>query len=85
MQVTATGILRGYKDTRFAFFTVLFAYWIVGLPLGYSLGLTSFWGKELGAQGFWIGLIAGLGVASILLALRFYSISQRRILHNPAI
>ena len=79
VQVTAAGILRGYKDTRFAFFTVLFAYWVVGLPLGYSLGLTSFWGKEYGAQGFWIGLIAGLGVASVLLALRFLTISREHI------
>ncbi len=79
VQVTAAGILRGYKDTRFAFFTVLFAYWVVGLPLGYSLGLTSFWGKAYGAQGFWIGLIAGLGVASVLLALRFLTISRERI------
>jgi len=79
VQVTAAGILRGYKDTRFAFFTVLVAYWVVGLPLGYSLGLTSFWGKEYGAQGFWIGLIAGLGVASVSLALRFLTISRRHI------
>jgi len=79
VQVTAAGILRGYKDTRFAFFTVLIAYWVVGLPLGYSLALTSFWGKEYGAQGFWIGFIAGLGVASISLALRFLIISQHQI------
>ncbi len=79
VQVTASGILRGYKDTRFAFFTVLIAYWVVGLPLGYSLGLTSFWGKEYGAQGFWIGLIAGLGIASVSLALRFLNISRQHI------
>lgn len=79
IQVTATGILRGYKDTRFAFFVVLIAYWIVGLPLGYSLALTSFWGKEYGAHGFWIGFIAGLGVASIALAIRFIKISRLQI------
>jgi len=84
VQVTAAGILRGYKDTRFAFFTVLIAYWVVGLPLGYSLGLTSFWGKEYGAQGFWMGLIAGLGVASIFLALRFLTISRQHILTQRA-
>jgi MATE family multidrug resistance protein len=51
----------------------------VGLPLGYSLGLTSFWGRQYGAQGFWIGLIAGLGVASVSLALRFLTISRQHI------
>jgi len=83
VQVTAAGILRGYKDTRFAFYTVLIAYWVVGLPLGYSLALTSFWGKEYGAQGFWIGLIAGLGVASVSLALRFLALSRKHIYTEP--
>ncbi len=74
-QVAAAGALRGYKDTRFAFFVVLIAYWGIGLPLGYSLALTTFWGTPHGAQGFWIGLIAGLGIASVLLTRRFIRIS----------
>jgi len=74
-QVAAAGVLRGYKDTRFAFFVVLIAYWGVGLPLGYSLALTPFWATPYGAQGFWIGLIAGLGIASVLLTRRFMRIS----------
>ena len=78
LQVTSAGILRGYKDTRFAFYVVLFAYWGVGLPLGYSLGLTSFWGDQQGAVGFWLGLIAGLGLASILLVGRFIHVSARQ-------
>lgn len=78
VQVSAAGILRGYKDTRFAFFVVLLAYWGVGLPLGYSLGLTDYWGTPSGAQGFWQGLIAGLGLASVLLAGRFIFISRKQ-------
>lgn len=79
IQVSAAGALRGYKDTRFAFGVVLFSYWITGLPLGYSLGLTGFWGEPMGAHGFWYGLIAGLGLASILLAFRFALVSRRQI------
>jgi MATE family multidrug resistance protein len=79
LQVSASGALRGYKDTRFAFYAVTLAYWGVGLPLGYSLGLTQFWGEAYGARGFWMGLIAGLGLASVLLCARFMYISNQRI------
>lgn len=77
IQVAAAGVLRGYKDTRFAFLVVLFAYWGVGLPVGYTLGLTEMWGQAYGAQGFWMGLIIGLGLASVLLAGRFWFLSTR--------
>ena len=36
-QATMMGALRGYKDTRVPMFIALFAYWIVGLPVGYAL------------------------------------------------
>lgn len=78
IQVAATGALRGYKDTEFAFYVVVLSYWGVGLPLGYSLGLTRFWGEAFGAKGFWMGLIAGLGLASLLLCARFVFISGHR-------
>jgi len=77
VQVAAAGILRGYKDTRFAFYTVTLAYWIVGLPLGYSLALSPIWGKSYGAPGFWMAFIAGLTIAAILLSARFFYISKR--------
>lgn len=76
IQVSATGALRGYKDTRVAFLMVLTAYWGVGLPLGYTLGLTDLWGGATGPHGFWIGLIAGLTLASILLSWRFFIIGR---------
>lgn len=79
VQTAAAGVLRGYKDTRFTFIVVLIAYWGVGLPVGYILGLTPLWGAEMGAEGFWIGLIAGLGLASVLLGARVYYVSKRAI------
>ena len=48
----------------------LFAYWGVGLPLGYGLGLTRWFGEPMGPAGFWIGLVAGLTMAAILLGWR---------------
>jgi len=82
VQVSSAGALRGYKDTRFAFLVVLFAYWGVGLPLGYTLGLTQMWGAAQGPHGFWIGLIVGLTLASLLLSSRFYIIGKRRLMRQ---
>jgi MATE family multidrug resistance protein len=67
MQVNCGGILRGCKDTRVPLLLMLLAYWGVGLPLGYGLGLERLGGMEPGPQGFWIGLICALAVAALLM------------------
>lgn len=67
LQVSSIGILRGCKITRLPMIYTLVAYWVVALPLGYSLGLTSFWGEPLGARGLWMGLVVGLSIAAVLL------------------
>jgi MATE family multidrug resistance protein len=64
--------LRGLKDTRVPMFITTFAYWGVGMPVGWWLAFP----RAMGAQGMWIGLIAGLGVAALLLALRFRRLSR---------
>ncbi len=79
VQISAAGALRGYKDTRFAFVVVLISFWGLGLPLGYTLGLTDFWGAPTGPQGFWTGLIAGLTLSALLLGGRFIHLSRKRI------
>ena len=63
----SAGALRGLKDTRVPMFLAAFAYWGVGMPLGAGLGLGLGWGP----RGMWIGLIAGLACAALLLARRF--------------
>lgn len=68
IQVVANGALRGLKDTRVPMLLTLLAYWIVGMPLGYTLGFQ----YGFGPRGLWVGLIAGLGVAALLLFTRFY-------------
>ena len=70
LQVCANGCLRGFEDTAWPMIMTLFAYWGVGLPLGYGLGLTRWFGEPMGPAGFWIGLVAGLTMAAILLGWR---------------
>ncbi len=80
-QVTAVGALRGFKDTRAPMWMAVLSYWAVGLPVGVVLGFG--WldvaGLEPfeGVRGFWVGLLAGLGVAAVLLVTRFGWLSRR--------
>lgn len=67
VQVLSAGALRGLKDTRVPMLLAALAYWGVGMPLGAGLGLGLGWGPK----GMWLGLIAGLSVAALLLCSRF--------------
>jgi MATE family multidrug resistance protein len=67
IQVLSAGALRGLKDTRVPMLLAAFAYWAVGMTLGATLGL----GMGMGPRGMWIGLIAGLLVAALLMGSRF--------------
>ncbi len=78
LQVGAAASLRGYKDTRVPLLLVIVAYWVISLPLGYTLALTYFWGAPMGARGFWISLIIGLSVAALLLLSRLRRVEKRR-------
>jgi MATE family multidrug resistance protein len=77
-QVTAVGALRGFKDTRATMWVAMLSYWGVGLPVGAALG---FGVVEVdgfaGVRGFWVGLLAGLGVAAVVLCARFRWLSVR--------
>ncbi len=73
VQVSCAGILRGLNDTKIPMGITVVAYWLVGLPAGIYLGF----GLELGARGMWMGMIAGLTAAALLLALRYRAISRK--------
>ena len=78
VQVLSAGALRGLKDTRVPMLLAACAYWAVGMPLGAVLGLG--WGgftAPMGPRGMWIGLIAGLSCAALLLGTRFLRSSRR--------
>lgn len=70
LQVVGTGVLRGYKDTRPVFFITFIAYWLLGLPAGYILGLTDLVVDAMGPAGFWIGFILGLTASAIMVLWR---------------
>lgn len=71
-QVTANGALRGYEDTRVPMLITLVAYWGIGLPVGWILGMTDLMRPSLGPVGFWIGLLSGLTAAAVLLSVRLW-------------
>lgn len=70
IQGVSSGILRGAGDTRVPMWSNLAGYFVVGLPLGAWLGLSSGWG----AQGIWWGLVAGLAAVAALLGWRVHVI-----------
>jgi MATE family multidrug resistance protein len=72
-QVVGLGILRGMGDVNVPTLITLLAYWVVGLPVGYILGLR----LGLGAKGVWYGLVLGLMTSSLLLYARFRFISRK--------
>lgn len=73
VQVSSAGALRGLKDTLAPMLITVFAYWVVGLPLGYWMGFRLGWG----APGLWVGLIGGLTVAAALLGARLQRLLRR--------
>lgn len=75
IQVSAAGALRGLKDTRLPLFYTVVAYWVVGISLGAWLTF----GRGIGPAGMWVGMIAGLTVAAVLLTGRFWRASGRMI------
>lgn len=66
-QVVGLGVLRGIGDVNIPTIITFIAYWIIGIPLGYLLGIV----LKLGVNGIWYGLTFGLLSASCLLFFRF--------------
>jgi MATE family multidrug resistance protein len=80
IQVASAGALRGLKDTRLPMFITAAAYWGVGMPIGWFLAFR----MRLAAPGMWIGLIAGLTLAALLLFARFEALSRWRRAASPS-
>ncbi len=75
IQVVVLGALRGLQDVKIPMYITFVAYWVVGFPISYYLGLKT----DLGAVGVWIGLLAGLTAAAIFLYLRFHYLTKKLI------
>ncbi|HMI05659.1 MAG TPA: hypothetical protein VK541_24435, partial [Pedobacter sp.] len=65
--VVGLGVLRGMGDVNIPTIITFIAYWIIGIPLGYLLGIK----LDMGVNGIWYGLTFGLLTASLLLFIRF--------------
>ncbi|WP_461532401.1 MATE family efflux transporter [Sinomicrobium sp.] len=75
LQVAVLGALRGLQDVKIPTFITFVAYWLVGFPISFYLGLHTEW-KSIG---IWIGLLAGLSVSAVLLFIRFNYLSNKLI------
>jgi len=65
-QALANGALRGLQDAFWPMLITAFSYWGIGLGAALWFGF----GLGQGAPGMWLGLIAGLSSAALLLAWR---------------
>jgi len=78
LQVIAVNALRGYKKSTVPMLVYVTCLWGIGLGGGYLLGLTDTFGPALGAQGFWLAGIAGLGLAAVIVAVYLERVSRLR-------
>ena len=78
IQVVVLGALRGLQDVKIPTIITFISYWLIGFPISWFLGKES----AYGSFGIWLGLLAGLTTAAILLYIRFNYLSKKLILSN---
>ena len=75
LQVVALGALRGLQDVRIPTIITFVAYWAIGFPVMYYLSIVT----DLGSEGLWYGLLAGLTASGVMLFVRFNYLSKKLI------
>ncbi|HMB65141.1 MAG TPA: MATE family efflux transporter [Eudoraea sp.] len=75
LQVVILGALRGLQDVKIPTFITFIAYWLIGFPICFYLGLFT----ELKSTGIWIGLLSGLTASAIMLYIRFDYLTKKLI------
>nr|WP_321228608.1 MATE family efflux transporter [uncultured Psychroserpens sp.] len=78
IQVVVLGALRGLQDVKIPTIITFVSYWVVGFPISFFLGKE----EAYGSFGIWLGLLAGLTTAAILLFIRFNYLTKKLILSN---
>ena len=68
VQVACHQLLRGLADVRWPMIITGLSYWLIGFPVAYYTALHS----DVGAEGIWYGLMAGLFAAFIGLGTRLW-------------
>jgi MATE family multidrug resistance protein len=78
IQVLVLGALRGLQDVKIPTIITFVSYWLIGFPISWFLGKET----AYGSFGIWLGLLAGLTTAAILLYIRFNYLTKKLILNN---
>ncbi|WP_341217144.1 MATE family efflux transporter [uncultured Wocania sp.] len=78
IQVVVLGALRGLQDVKIPTIITFISYWLIGFPISWFLGKE----EAYGSFGIWLGLLAGLTTAAILLYIRFNYLTKKLILSN---
>tara|TARA_R110000787_G_scaffold48953_12_gene117562 strand:- start:666 stop:2042 length:1377 start_codon:yes stop_codon:yes gene_type:complete len=79
IQVVVLGALRGLQDVKIPTIITFIAYWAIGFPVSFFLGKE----EALGSFGIWLGLLAGLSSAAVLLYIRFNYLTLKLIREAP--
>jgi len=75
VQVVVLGALRGMQDVKIPTLITFIAYWVIGFPVSYYLGLHT----DLKSSGIWLGLLTGLTASAIMLYIRFDYLTKKMI------
>lgn len=78
LQVIVLGALRGLQDVKIPTLITFIAYWIIGFPISFFLGKE----EVMGSLGIWLGLVAGLTAAAIMLVIRFNYLTKKLLLQT---
>lgn len=78
IQVLVLGALRGLQDVKIPTIITFISYWLIGFPVSWYFGKAD----SYGSFGIWMGLLAGLTTAAILLYIRFNYLTKKLILSN---
>ncbi|MCK5442329.1 MAG: MATE family efflux transporter [Maribacter sp.] len=78
IQVVVLGALRGLQDVKIPTLITFIAYWLIGFPISYYLGLHT----HLQSTGIWIGLLTGLTASAIMLYIRFNYLTKKLIINK---
>ncbi|WP_445956855.1 MATE family efflux transporter [Yeosuana sp.] len=76
IQVMVLGALRGLQDVKIPTIITFISYWLIGFPISWFLGKEDVYGSF----GIWLGVLAGLTTAAILLYIRFNYLTKKLIL-----
>ncbi|MFT4781082.1 MAG: MATE family multidrug resistance protein [Psychroserpens sp.] len=78
IQVVVLGALRGLQDVKIPTIITFISYWVIGFPISFYFGKE----ENYGSFGIWMGLLAGLSTAAVLLFIRFNHLTKKLILSN---